>query len=52
VYNPENKGKTKPGKENVSQTDIAIMMTQEQLNAILERRFPRNAKSGTRKNCD
>ena len=50
-FNPENKGKAKPGKKNVSQTDRAIMMTQEQFNAILER-FPRHAKSGTRKVCD
>ncbi|KAI2510544.1 hypothetical protein MHU86_3812 [Fragilaria crotonensis] len=47
-FNPENKGKQKPGKKNVGFTDRNVLMTQEQLNAILER-LPRNPKSGKRK---
>ncbi len=50
-FSPENKGKTKPGKKNVSATDKNVLMTQEQFNAILER-LPRNPKSGKRKVCD
>ncbi|KAI2499093.1 hypothetical protein MHU86_15423 [Fragilaria crotonensis] len=41
-------GKQKPGKKNVGSTDRNVLMTQEQLNAILER-LPRNPKSGKRK---
>ncbi|KAI2509427.1 hypothetical protein MHU86_4928 [Fragilaria crotonensis] len=41
-------GKQKPGKKNVGFTDRNVLMTQEQLNAILER-LPRNPKSGKRK---
>ncbi|KAI2491352.1 hypothetical protein MHU86_23206 [Fragilaria crotonensis] len=47
-FNPENKGKQKNGKKNVGSTDRNVLMTQEQLNAILER-LPRNPKSGKRK---
>ena len=50
-FSPKNKGKTKPGKKNVSATDKNVLMTQEQFNAILER-LPRNPKSGKRKVCD
>ena len=35
-FSPENKGKTKPGKKNVSATDKNVLMTQEQFTAILE----------------
>ncbi|KAI2496594.1 hypothetical protein MHU86_17922 [Fragilaria crotonensis] len=42
-FNPENKGKQKSGKKNVGSTDRNVLMTQEQLNAILER-LPRNPK--------
>ncbi|KAI2503691.1 hypothetical protein MHU86_10751 [Fragilaria crotonensis] len=42
------RGKQKPGKKNVGFTDRNVLMTQEQLNAILER-LPRNPKSGKRK---
>ena len=46
-FSPENKGKTKRSKKNVSATDKNVLMTQEQFNAILER-LPRNPKSGKR----
>jgi hypothetical protein len=36
-FSPENKGKTKPAKKNVSATDKNVLMTQEHFNAILER---------------
>ena len=44
-FSPENKGKSKPGKKS---SDKTVMMTEEQLNTILEL-LPRNPKSGTRK---
>ena len=48
-FSPDNKGKSKPGKKNVSpSTDKNILMTQEQFNTIRER-LPRNPKSGKRK---
>jgi hypothetical protein len=47
-FNPENKGKPKPGKKNVSPSDKNILMMQEMFNTILKR-LPQNPKSGKRK---
>jgi hypothetical protein len=47
-FSPENKGKPKPGKKNVSATDKNVLVMQEHFNAILER-LPQNPKSGKRK---
>ena len=44
-FSPGNKGKPKPGKKS---SDKTVMMTEEQLDTILEL-LPRNPKSGTRK---
>ena len=45
-FSPKNKGKSRNGKRS---TDKMVMMTTEQLNAILERLNPRNPKPKTRK---
>jgi hypothetical protein len=50
-FSPENKGKPKPGKKNVSATDKNVLMTQEQRNAILERLL-QHPESGKRKVSD
>jgi hypothetical protein len=47
-FNPENKGKPKLGKKNLSATDKNVLVTQKQFNAILER-LPRDPKTGKRK---
>ena len=48
-FSPENKGKFTPAGKKSS--DKTVMMTTEQLNALLEQLTPKNCKSGTRKVC-